>query len=265
MPPVLWLPILTKAVATALVVVFASALAETMGPFWGALVASLPVSAGPVYVFLAMQHDRDFVAACALNSFAANAATGAFLIVYAMFAARFLLRWSLGAAVASWFAASWFIRQIAWTPGTAVLLNLTVFGMGFWLLRDVQEKAPGVHNVAIRLWFDLPLRAVAVALFVVGVVVASSVLGPAGTGIAVVFPVSLTSLIVILRPRIGGAASALLAATALRAMSGFGFALLVLHLVISPWGPVPALLVALLVSMLWSGGLLVLRGGSRIG
>ena len=41
------LPILSQAVLIALVVVLASALAETSGPFWGALIASLPVSAGP--------------------------------------------------------------------------------------------------------------------------------------------------------------------------------------------------------------------------
>jgi hypothetical protein len=84
-------------------------------------------------------------------------------------------------------------------------------------------------------------------------------LGAEATGIAAVFPISLTSLIIILRPRIGASASALLAATALRAMLGFGLMLLALHLAIRPWGTATALLVALLVSLAWSAGLLVLR------
>lgn len=54
----LWLPPLVRALTTGLLVVCASTVAEALGPFWGALIASLPVSAGPAYVFLAMQHCR---------------------------------------------------------------------------------------------------------------------------------------------------------------------------------------------------------------
>ena len=246
-----------------MVVVVASALAEAIGPFWGALIASLPVSAGPAYVFLAMQHDAAFVAASALSSCAANAATGLFLIVYATTARRLRLWLGLGAALATWLVASVLMRQIAWTPATVVLLNLAVYGAGFVVLRGTAETPPGPAAATLRRWVDLPLRAAAVAVFVSGVVIASAVLGPQATGIAAVFPISLTSLIIIVRPRIGGPASALLAATALRAMLGFGLALLALHLAVHPWGVGPALFVGLLVSVTWSGGLLVLRGRSH--
>ncbi|MDR3534849.1 MAG: hypothetical protein P4L90_30330, partial [Rhodopila sp.] len=128
--PVLWVSMLIKAVSTALVVVFASVLAEAMGPLWGALIASLPVSTGPAYVFLAMQHDGDFVAASALSSFAANAATGVFLIVYALGAKRPSSWRGLAVALAIWLAASLLVRQIVWTPVTATLLNLIVYGSG---------------------------------------------------------------------------------------------------------------------------------------
>jgi hypothetical protein len=258
-----WIPVLAKAVTTALLVVVASALAEALGPLWGALVASMPVSAGPAYVFLAMRHGGDFVAASALSSAAANAATGLFLIVYATLARRAPLRVGLGAAMVAWLAASLLIRQIMWTPATAALLNLLVYGIGFILLRGIGNPTNDPSFPTTRRWFDLPLRAVAVALFVSTVVGVSSVLGPEATGIAAVFPISLISLIVILQPRIGGAASARLASTALRAMLGFGLMLLVLHLVIQPFGTTPAFLVALLVSLLWSGGLLVLTRRPR--
>jgi hypothetical protein len=259
----LWVPALAKAVSTAMVVVVASALAEAIGPFWGALIASLPVSAGPAYVFLAMQHDASFLAASALSSCAANAATGLFLIVYATAARRLRLWQGLGAALATWLVASIIMRQIAWTSATVALLNLVVYGAGFLMLSGMAKPPPRSDAATVRRWFDLPLRAASVALFVSGVVVASSMLGAQATGIAAVFPISLTSLIIIVRPRIGGPASALLAATALQAMLGFGLALLALHLAVQPWGVGPALFVGLLVSVSWSGGLLVLRSRSR--
>ncbi len=259
MTTIVWLPPLVRALATALLVVLASALAESLGPFWGASIASLPISVGPAYVFLAMQHDGGYVAASALSSCAANAATGLFLIVYGLQATHGSLWRSLGVAIAAWLAASLVIQQIIWTPATATVVNLAVFGTGFMLLGVAQQAEGAPASPRKRRWFDLPVRAVAVAVFVSAVVIASSVLGPAATGTAAVFPISLISLIVIVQPSIGGPASSLLAANALRSMLGFGLMLLVLHLAIRPWGVVAALLLALAVSASWAIGLLVLR------
>jgi energy-converting hydrogenase Eha subunit E len=49
-------------------VVTASIITERSGPVIGALVATLPVSAGPSYVFLALDHDAAFIAQGALSS-----------------------------------------------------------------------------------------------------------------------------------------------------------------------------------------------------
>ena len=258
-----WLPALVKALATALIVVSASVLAEALGPFWGALIASLPVSAGPAYVFLSMQHNEAFVAASALSSFAANAATGLFLIAYGVSAIRLPAWRGLGAAVLTWLAGSFMVQQIPWTPPTAFLANLIVYSAGFVLLDTKEKGNVGARSSARRRWFDLPARAVAVAAFVSLVVAASSMLGPGATGIAAVFPISLISLIVIVRPRIGAPAAALLAASALRAMLGFGMVLLTQHQAVRPWGTPAALIAAAVVSGLWSGAMLVLRTRHR--
>jgi len=44
------------------IVVSASRAAERAGPFIGAMIATLPVSTGPVYVFLAIDHGAPFIA-----------------------------------------------------------------------------------------------------------------------------------------------------------------------------------------------------------
>ena len=62
------------AVAAAFVVA-ASMITERSGPAIGALVATLPVSAGPSYVFLALDHDDAFIAQSALASLPINGAT----------------------------------------------------------------------------------------------------------------------------------------------------------------------------------------------
>ena len=152
------LAIIAKAISTALVVALASRLAEFAGPFWGGLIASLPVSAGPAYVFLAMQHDSAFVAASALSSLAANAATALFLISYALIARRLPLWRALGVSLAAWLLASLVIRPIPWTSATAMALNLVVFGSGLLVLRNLAAAPAAASIPPARRWFDLPLR-----------------------------------------------------------------------------------------------------------
>ena len=59
---------------TAAFVVSASVITERSGPVIGALIATLPISAGPSYVFLALDHDASFIAQGALSSLPINAA-----------------------------------------------------------------------------------------------------------------------------------------------------------------------------------------------
>jgi hypothetical protein len=60
-----WLALLTRAAISACVVVAATVAAEAAGPFWGGLIVSLPIGAGPAYAMLALQHDAAFIATSA--------------------------------------------------------------------------------------------------------------------------------------------------------------------------------------------------------
>ena len=256
----IWLTALIRALTSGTVVVLASVLAEWLGPVWGALVVSLPVSAGPAYVFMAMEHDAAFVAGAALNGFAANAATGLFLIVYAHRAAGRDMIATLGPAILAWLAAALPVSALAWTPTTAFLLNALVYGAGAISTRHV-VRATLVRSavVARPRPLDLLIRASAVALFVAALLALSTALGPARTGVIAAFPVTMTSAFVILHRRIGGAAMARLASVAIRGVFGFGLTLLTLHVMIEPFGAALALTVALLVSLVYSAGLLVVQ------
>jgi hypothetical protein len=63
----------------------------------GALVATLPISAGPSYVFLALDHDAAFIAEGALASLPINAATILLGLTYVVLAQR-RMRWSVPGA-----------------------------------------------------------------------------------------------------------------------------------------------------------------------
>src|ERR1700733_306529 len=83
---------------TAAFVISASIITERSGPVIGALVATLPISAGPSYVFLAIDHDAAFVAQGALASLPINAATIVMGTIYVVLAQRHGVAVSLPAA-----------------------------------------------------------------------------------------------------------------------------------------------------------------------
>ena len=89
---------LRMAVAAAFVVT-ASFITERAGAVIGALIATLPISAGPSYVFLALDHDAAFISEGALASFPINAVTMFFCLTYVVLAQRRSAVVSVGGAV----------------------------------------------------------------------------------------------------------------------------------------------------------------------
>src|ERR1700694_3936956 len=85
---IFWFALTTNMAITALFVSVATIIAERLGATVGALVATLPVSAGPVYVFLALDHDSTFISSSALVSLALNSATAIYLTAYVLIAQR---------------------------------------------------------------------------------------------------------------------------------------------------------------------------------
>jgi len=251
-----WLELLLRAATAATIVVTASMLAERAGPLLGGLIVSLPVSAGPAYVMLAMRQDAPFIAASALGSLAGNAVTLVYILTIVLLAPR--VRWPLVlvAALAVWVIAASLVAGVSWSLGSALLLNVTVFGICAALSRGAVRGEGMRVKAPRRRWHDLPLRALTVGLLVAIVVTASRWLGPSVTGMAAVFPIVLTGLAIVSLPRLGGPATAVLFASTLRAMMGFVLSLFVLHVMAVPFGVWWGMGTALGAQMVFSAGLL---------
>jgi hypothetical protein len=251
-----WFALTTKMAITALFVCVATIIAERLGAAVGALVATLPVSAGPVYVFLALDHDATFISASAVASLALNAATAVFVTVYVLMAQRRSLWISVSLAFTAWLATTLALGPVHWSAPSAFVLNLVVFALCFWIVRPFcLVPMPST----IRSWYDFVVRAGMVTLLVGAVVTLSFRIGPTGSGVLAVFPVIYTSIMVILHRRVGGPATAAVLANAVPGLAGFGAALLTLHLTAVPLGSALALIVALSVSVAWNSCLYATR------
>ena len=253
---VFWSETALKMAVTALFVSVATVIAERLGPTVGALVATLPVSAGPVYVFLALDHDAAFISMSAVASLALNAATAIYLTIYVLLAQRYTIWISASLAFAAWFAAALALSLIYWTAWSAFALNVVIFGSCFFIV----EPFRFVHMPPTkRPWYDFLVRSTMVALLVGAVVTLSFRIGPAGSGVLAVFPVIYTSIMFILHYRVGGPATAAVLASAIPGLAGFGVALLTLHLTVSSLGSATALAFALGISVAWNAAVYATR------
>jgi len=240
--------LLRMAVAAAFVV-SASIITERSGPVIGALVATLPISAGPSYVFLAIDHDAAFIAQGALSSLPVNAATIFLALTYVMLAQRHSFAVSVGSAVAVWIVLASIIRLVDWTLTAGLAVNLVAFGICIPLLSGYRHvKMP----LVTRRWYDIPMRAALVATLVAIVISTSNWVGPRISGIIALFPVVFSSMMVILHPRIGGPPTAAVLANSAWGLLGFGLAIAVLHAGAANFGSAIGLSMGLATCIMWN-------------
>ena len=237
---------------TAGFVVSASIITERAGPVIGALVATLPVSAGPAYVFLALDHDAAFIAEGALASLPVNAATVLLIVTYVRLAQRQGPLIACGGAVAVWLGIAALARQLPWSLSGGLLVNALAFAIALPQLQRFRDVA--MPPIARR-WYDIPLRATLVATLVATVVTLSDWVGPDISGTIALFPVVFTSLMLILHPRIGGHAAAAMLANSGFGLIGLGLAVAVLHVTAPRFGAAVALGLALMTAISWNLGL----------
>lgn len=253
-----WLSLLAKAALTAAIIVSASLIVERGGPFLGAMVASLPTSVGSAYIVMAFEHDPQFIAASALGSLAANAAGVVYTAVYALLARRHSLFVSLGGALVVWLAGALAIQHFQLGFWNALALNVVVTAIAV-LLTGALRRASFKKAEAAPRAYDIPLRAAAVAVFVIVLTTFSHSIGDFASGVFAVFPMAMSSFIVILHPRIGGPATSSVAAHVQIPIIGLIPTFAAVHLLATVTGVWWSLLIALCCSLAWNAGLWLWR------
>ena len=233
----------------AIFVVTASLITERSGPVIGALIATLPISAGPSYVFLALDHDAAFIAEGALASLAINAATLFLMLTYVVLAQRQNAIVSIASAIVVWIFFAFLERMISWSLVGGLVANAIAFAVCLPLLQRYRHAR---MPLITRRWYDVPVRAGLVATLVATVVTLSGWIGPGLSGTIALIPIVLTSLMIILHPRIGGPATAAMIANGGWGLMGFGLSFVVLHVTAIRLGSAIGLSLALAFCVLWN-------------
>jgi len=186
-------PLLLVKLTLAPALVVGSSLA---GRRWGhevaGLLVALPLVAGPILLITELEHGRHFAADTAAAALLGLVALVCFIVVFAHVARR--AGW-LSAVLAGWIA----FLAVALAFGQASIpagFGLIIAGGAFALAPSLLPVDPHERDRPIAklpVW-DLPARALATALLVLGLTGAAAGLGPTMTGVLTPFPVSNTVL-----------------------------------------------------------------------
>jgi hypothetical protein len=158
----------------------------------------------------------------------------------------------LAGAFAAWAALEYAIGFVHWSLPLAVAFNVVIIAAALWIVHPLRHVRVAAAQAR---WYDLLLRAAMVALLVGTVVTLSFTIGPTLSGNLAVFPIVLSSIMIILHRRIGGPATAAIMANAVVGLGGFAVALVALSLTAAQFGSPLALSLALAVSI--GGNLLI--------
>ncbi len=238
-------------------VIAVALIAERLGPFLGAMVASLPLLTGPVYVLLALEHDAAYFAETTVASVAICAAIPVFVLVYAMLAATQSGPVCVLGALLSWCAIAVIVTAREWSLPEALLFVAPVYAVSLPLAQSFTRGA--AIRSAKRQWSDLVIRALLVAGFTGIILVVSQHVPASVTGVLSVMPILMSSLMLVLHARIGGLGTAALMAHTLGGIVGMVLAFSLVHLTVLSIGVWPALGAGLALSIGWNTMLIVVK------
>jgi hypothetical protein len=166
------------------------------GRRWGATVSGLliglPLTSGPVILFLALEQGTSFAAKASVGIIAGALSVGAFCLTYGLLALRF--DWPV-ALVGGWlvFLALTWPLQLVMLPLAPLVVIVAVFlGVVVQLLPN--KLTPALH--AATPWWDIPARMLAATAVVLLLTGFAPTLGPHLSGLLAPFPIYGTILAV---------------------------------------------------------------------
>lgn len=206
--------------------------ARRWGPRIGGWLNALPMVAGPVLFFLALEQGDRFLARAATATLAGLVGVAVFALAYAWASLRASWRASLLAGWLAFGTTTLALQLVAWRPEAAFL---TAVG-GFLGVRALlPPPGPAATPVPAPPW-DLPARMASAVVLVLGITGAAARLGPGLSGALTPFPVATAILLAFTHAQQGRAAAIAFLRGFLPAMAAFAIFCLVLALAAEPAG-----------------------------
>jgi uncharacterized membrane protein (GlpM family) len=193
-----------KLIASPILILCLTLLSRRYGPTLGGLLMGVPLVTGPISVFTAFENGEGFAQHAAVANFVGQISTCLFCFCYAVLARRLNCGLTALASITTFFAATLLWNQFAWAflPALGALLATII------LLMSLLKPANVDAAVRVVPRFDLPVRMVISAAFVLLITLLTRHLGPQLSGLIAPFPVFVLILSVFTHYQMGAGAAA---------------------------------------------------------
>jgi len=255
--------LLIKLFLTPLLMVAVSWSARRWGPGIGGLLAGLPLTSGPISIYLCAEQGPGFAATAASNSLLSLTPVALFSIVYSQLADRVPMALSALASSGAFLLSLYVLQRAAISFGLAWIMGFLAISIGLIL---APNKVPPKLQIRYPRW-DLPARMFSATVMVLIITLSASVLGPAWSGLLSPIPVLAWPLCVFVHHQQGSDG----ARAVLRGILEGAYGVLVFYTVVAGGlALLPSFLVytaaifaSLIVSLPWLKGKLILRPSER--
>ena len=181
---------LTKVALTPLFIAAVTVAGRRWGPAVGGWLAGLPLTSGPVSVFLALERGSGFAARAAVGTLAGLVGVAGFCVVYARFSRTRSWTLATAAGTAAYLAGAALLSRVPLALGPTVggTVAVLLLSLRFLPISCGAGKAPPAPG------WDVPLRMVVATALVLLLTGTAAVLGPKVSGLLSPFPVFATVL-----------------------------------------------------------------------
>ncbi|MFO1170031.1 MAG: hypothetical protein U1E49_03590 [Hyphomicrobiaceae bacterium] len=198
--------LLLKLTLTPLVVTIATIVARRFGTRAGGMVTGLPLTAGPVSLFLALERGVPFAADAAMAMILSLISIAGFACGY-----RTAARWGWTAGVAAGFAThltvTALLSQLPFTLPVAVLAAGAIVAVALTYVGGRRHQAS--KSQGSKFW-ELPLRMLVATTLVLVITTTAEAIGSRVAGLLTTLPI-IASVIIVTAHRAGGPAEAVVA------------------------------------------------------
>lgn len=220
------------------------------GRRWGSFISGwlvgLPLTSGPIVLFLALTHGTTFASAAALGILSGTLSQAIVCLVYTRLCETH--RWPATLAISLGFFALATVGFNAFRPAVEWLFPLVIAGLIAILRLIPQPRAETTTSRSLPAW-DIPTRMIVATLFVVGLTEISQALGPHVTGLLAPFPLYAMILAVFAHHFEGPAAAIRVLRGMLQGLFSFAVFFLIVAQFIERAGTGPAVLSAVVVAL----------------
>lgn len=176
-----------KLIIGPLLIALVTLVTRRWGTAVGGRLTGLPLTSGPISMFLALEQSSSFAMSSAVTSMVGGVTVSVFCLAYAYGAARFSSKMiCLLLATCGYVVAVMILSHITFSIVTALLTGIIML----WLsLKLIGPDSPNNPPAIAAKWWDIPFRMVVTVIVIFAITALANVMGPGIVGILTPFPV----------------------------------------------------------------------------